>query len=291
MDIKNGSKKTHKARSLPRNLVVLSPKMNPALGEELQWIHEDFSTPHKSFDRINGFSLRDITLSEIKSLGEGMVAFFTCYYFKTRISEEKAVNCIRHMCNIRSEFLLGKYGARKRRNSHLLLKEFYFPEAREDGKWHCHGILFVPPNHPRLKNVKDITRDSFLLSIAQQKGVSEKMSTQIRSGSYERRIIMGSKDSFVNLKHEEQFSLSEKKETYVYIDKCDSLDHALAYATKQFAERKTCFSSLDWIPKSQAQSFKPFSEPVFNLTLESSRRNFKIAPRRSIDSAIKRNYA
>ena len=84
-------KKTHKAGKL-RNLVVLSPKMNPALGEELQWIHEDFSTPHKSFDRINGFSLRDITLSEIKSLGEGMVAFCTCYYFKTRISEEKAVN-------------------------------------------------------------------------------------------------------------------------------------------------------------------------------------------------------
>ena len=291
MDNKNGSKKTHKSQSLVRNLVVLSPKIKPALGEELQWVHKDFSTPQKSFDRINGYSLRDITLSEVKSLGEGMVAFFTCYYFKTRISEEKAVNCIRHMCNIRSEFLLGKYGARKRRNSHLILREFYFPEAREDGKWHCHGILFVPPNHPRLKNVKDITRDSFLLSIAQQKGVSEKMSTQIRSGSYERRIIMGSKDSFVNLKHEEQFSLSEKKETYVYIDKCDSLDHALAYATKQFAERKTCFSSLDWIPKSQAQSFKPFSEPVFNLTLESIRRNFKIAPRRSIDSAIKRNYA
>ena len=288
MDNKNGSKKTHKTQSLARNLVVLSPKMNPALGEELQWIHEDFSTPHKSFDRINGFSLRDITLSEIKSLGEGMVAFCTCYYFKTRISEEKAVNCIRHMCNIRSEFLLGKYGARKRRNSHLLLKEFYFPEAREDGKWHCHGILFVPPNHPRLKDVKNITRDSFLLSIAQQKGVSEKMSTQRRSRSCERRIIMGSKDSFVNLKQEEQFSLSEKKETYVYIDKCDSLDDGFSYATKEFAERKTFFSSLDWIPKSQAQSFQPFSEPVFNLTLEYSRRNFKIAPRRSIDSAIKK---
>ena len=281
-------KKSHKAGKL-RNLVVLSPKMNPALGEELQWIHEDFSTPQKSFDRINGFSLRDITLSEIKSLGEGMVAFLTCYYFKTRISEEKAVNCIRHMCNIRSEFLLGKYGARKRRNSHLILREFYFPEAREDGKWHCHGILFVPPNHPRLKNVKDITRDSFLLSIAQQKGVSEKMSTQRKSRSCERRIIMGSKDSFVNLKHEEQFSLSEKKETYVDIVKCDSLEIGYSYATKEFAERKMCFSALDWIPKLQAQSFQPFSEPVFNLALESSRRNFKIAPRRSIDSSIKRN--
>ena len=291
MDNKNGSKKTHKARSLVRNLVVLSPKIKPALGEELQWIHKDFSMPQKSFDRINGFSLRDITLSEIKSLGEGMVAFCTCYYFKTRISEEKAVNCIRHMCNIRSEFLLGKYGARKRRNSHLLLKEFYFPEAREDGKWHCHGILFVPPNHPRLKDVKNITRDSFLLSIAQQKGVSEKMSTQRRSRSCERRIIMGSKDSFVNLKQEEQFSLSEKKETYVYIDKCDSLDDGFSYATKEFAERKTFFSSLDWIPKSQAQSFQPFSETVFKSVLESSRKIFTIAPRRSIDSAIKRNYA
>ena len=283
-------KKTHKAGKL-RNLVILSPKTRPALGEEKNWIYNEFSTPQKSFDRINGYSLRDITLSEIKSLGEGMVAFLTCYYFKTRISEEKAVNCIRHMCNIRSEFLLGKYGARKRRNSHLLLREFYFPEAREDGKWHCHGILFVPPNHPRLKDVKNITRDSFLLSIAQQKGVSEKMSTQRKSGSCERRIIMGSKDSFVNLKYEEQFSLSEKKETYVYIDKCDSLDDGFSYATKEFAERKTCFSSLDWIQKSQAKSFQPFSETVFNSVLESSRRNFKIAPRRSIDSAIKRNYA
>lgn len=283
MDIK----KTHKAGKL-RNLVVLSPKMNPALGEELQWIHEDFSTPHKSFDRINGFSLRDITLSEIKSLGEGMVAFLTCYYFKTRISEEKAVNCIRHMCNIRSEFLLGKYGARKKRNSHLLLREFYFPEAREDGKWHCHGILFVPPNHPRLKDVKDITRDSFLLSIAQQRGVSKLMSTQRKSGSCERRVVMGSKDSYVHLKHEEQFSLSEKKEAYVYIDKCDSLEYGLAYATKEFAERKICFSSLDWIQKSQAKSFQPFSETVFKSVLESSRKNFTIAPRRSIDSAIKK---
>ena len=289
MDIKNGSKKTHKARSLPRNLVVLSPKMNPALGEELQWIHEDFSTPHKSFDRINGFSLRDITLSEIKSLGEGMVAFFTCYYFKTRISEEKAVNCIRHMCNIRSEFLLGKYGARKRRNSHLILREFYFPEAREDGKWHCHGILFVPPNHPRLKNVKDITRDSFLLSIAQQKGVSEKMSTQIRSGSYERRVVMESKDSYVHLKHEEQFSLSEKSETYFHLVKCNFLENGSAYAMKELAERKICFSSLDWLKTFQSKSFQPYSEPVFNSALESSRRKVIIAPRRSIESAIKRN--
>ena len=72
MDNKNGSKKTHKTQSLARNLVVLSPKMNPALGEELQWIHEDFSTPHKSFDRINGFSLRDITWAEVQSLSDGM---------------------------------------------------------------------------------------------------------------------------------------------------------------------------------------------------------------------------
>ena len=142
MDNKNGSKKTHKARSLVRNLVVLSPKIKPAIGEELQWIHKDFSMPQKSFDRINGFSLRDITLSEIKSLGEGMVAFCTCYYFKTRISEERALKGLRHMCNIRNEFLLGKYGVRKKRNSHLLLREFFFPEIRDDGKLHFHGILF-----------------------------------------------------------------------------------------------------------------------------------------------------
>ena len=283
-------KKNHKAGKL-RNLVVLSPKMNPALGEELQWIHEDFSTPHKSFDRINGFSLRDITWAEVQSLSDGMETFLTCYCFKTRISEERALKGLRHMCNIRSKFLLGKYGALKKRNSHLLLRELFFPEIRDDGKLHFHGILFVPPNHPRLKDVENITRDSFLLSIAQQRGVSELMSTQQMSGSCERRIVMGSKDSFVNLKHEEQFSLSEKKETYVDIVKCDSLENGYSYATKEFAERKMCFSSLDWIPKLQAQSFQPFSEPVFNSALESSRRNFKIAPRRTIESAIKRNYS
>ena len=120
MDNKNGSKKTHKTQSLARNLVVLSPKMNPALGEELQWIHEDFSTPHKSFDRINGFSLRDITWAEVQSLSDGMETFLTCYCFKTRISEERALKGLRHMCNIRSKFLLGKYGALKKRNSHLI---------------------------------------------------------------------------------------------------------------------------------------------------------------------------
>jgi hypothetical protein len=288
-------KKTHKAGKL-RNLVVLSPKMNPALGEELQWIHEDFSTPHKSFDRINGFSLRDITWAEVQSLSDGMETFLTCYCFKTRISEERALKGLRHMCNIRSKFLLGKYGVLKKRNSHLLLREFFFPEIREDGILHFHGILFVPQNHPRLSEVEEVTRESFLLSLAQQKGVSQPIFTQQtsdmgrkKSGSCERRLVMGPKDSFVNLKHEEQFSLSEKKETYVDIVKCDSLENGYSYATKEFAERKMCFSSLDWIPKLQAQSFQPFSEPVFNSALESSRRNFTIAPRRTIESAIKKN--
>ena len=289
MDIKNGSKKTHKARSLPRNLVVLSPKMNPALGEELQWIHEDFSTPHKSFDRINGFSLRDITWAEVQSLSDGMETFLTCYCFKTRISEERALKGLRHMCNIRSKFLLGKYGALKKRNSHLLLRELFFPEIRDDGKLHFHGILFVPPNHPRLKDVENITRDSFLLSIAQQRGVSELMSTQRKSGSCERRVVMESKDSYVHLKHEEQFSLSEKSETYFHLVKCNFLENGSAYAMKELAERKICFSSLDWLKTFQSKSFQPYSEPVFNLALESSRRKVIMAPRRSIESAIKRN--
>ena len=291
----NGSKTTHKLRKL-RNLVILSPKTRPAIGEELQWSHNEFSTPQKSFDRINGFSLRDITSSEVKSLGDGMVTYLTCYCFKARISEERSLTCLRHMSNLRSKGLLGKYGSGKKRNSHLLLREFFFPEAREDGKLHFHGIVFAHPDHPRLSEVEEVTSESFLLSMAQQRGVSEPMSTQRRSemgrtksGSCERRVVMGPKDSFVNLIREELLSWIEKKETYVHIVKCDSLENGLAYATKEFAERKTCFSSLDWIPKSQAQSFQPFSEPVFYSALESSRRKVIIAPRRSIESAVKRN--